>query len=645
MRAHATLRVAPTTALAQQVSELSASILKSSEAHVARALVNVGFFFLGAYFQRLFTGESFMSQVTPDQSPEAKPTEGNLTEAKQVETKAQRVERLKRSKNAWDHFDEIQQFARAGFDSIPPEWLGTYFRSWGVYTQGDGVGVIGGKNGEGKAMPFFMVRIRIPNGLMRSDQVRTIANLAEKYGRGVADITVRQNIQLHWVAIESLPEVLQSLWNVGLTTTGACGDVARNITGCPLAGLDGEEIIDASPLALQIDRELGGNSEFYNLPRKFKISITGCRHWCSYPEINDIGLTATTRRRAGKSEVGFTLRVGGGLSTNPHLAVALDAFIKPEQVIPVVRGVAEIFRASEVLRQSREKARLKFLFLEHGWTADTFLAELQQRIGCSLDPGEREDIPADIHRDHVGVHTQKQPSLVYVGASVLRGRITPQQLNLAADLADRYADGHVRNTVMQNLLIVNVRKESASLVADTLTAAGLPVQASAFARGTISCTGFEFCKLALTETKSFARWLTEELEDRVPAFEEQLKLHITGCPNSCGQHWIADIGIEGKKIKQNGKMVDAYYFCVGGSVGQFAAIARPVGYRCTADTVPDAIGRLLEGFNTRREESENLRQFFSRHSNEELRALLAGTFICAVDRDVSLGPVPHGVEG
>jgi sulfite reductase (ferredoxin) len=581
-----------------------------------------------------------MGEVIPAKAPAA-----NANEAKPVETKAQRVERLKRSKNAWDHFDEIQQFASTGFDSIPPEWLGTYFRSWGVYTQGDGVGVIGGKNGEGKAMPFFMVRIRIPNGLMRSEQVRTIANLAEKYGRGVADITVRQNIQLHWVTIESLPEVLQSLWNVGLTTTGACGDVARNITGCPLAGLDAEEIIDASPLALQIDRELGGNSEFYNLPRKFKISITGCRHWCSYPEINDIGLTATTRCRAGKSEVGFTLRVGGGLSTNPHLAVALDAFIKPEEVLRVVRGVAEIFRASEVLRQSREKARLKFLFLEHGWTADTFLAELQQRIGFSLDPSEREEIPADIHRDHVGVHNQKQPGLVYVGASVLRGRITPQQLNLAADLADRYADGHVRNTVMQNLLIVNVRKESGSLVADTLTAAGLPVQASVFARGTISCTGSEFCKLALTETKSFARWLTEELEERLPAFEEQLKLHITGCPNSCGQHWIADIGIEGKKIKQNGKMVDAYYFCVGGSVGQFASIARPVGYRCTADTVPDAIERLLEGFNTRRDENENLRQFFGRHTNEELRALLAGNFVGAVERDVALGPVPHGLEG
>src|SRR5467141_130696 len=221
------------------------------------------------------------------------------------ETKAQRVERLKREKNAWEHFDEIRAFARQGHASIPPEWLGTYFRSWGVYTQGDGAGVVGGKNGEGLATPFFMVRIRIPNGLLASDQVRTIAHLAERHARGVADITVRQNIQLHWVTIESLPDVLESLWKAGLTTTGACGDAARNITGCPLAGLDVQELCDASPLALALDRQLGGNAEFYNLPRKFKVSITGCRDWCSYPEINDVGLTATTRKRDGRIETGF----------------------------------------------------------------------------------------------------------------------------------------------------------------------------------------------------------------------------------------------------------------------------------------------------------------------------------------------------
>jgi sulfite reductase (ferredoxin) len=578
-----------------------------------------------------------------DQTP--MPVEG--TAVKEVkETKAQRIERLKLAKNAWEALDEIRAFAKSGFDTIPPEWLGTYFRTWGVYIQGDGAGVTGGKNGEGKATPFFMLRVRIPNGQLRSDQVRTIANLAAKHARGVADITVRQNVQFHWITIESLPEVLEKLWSVGLSTTGACGDVARNITGCPVAGLDADEIIDASPLALEIDRQLGGNSEFYNLPRKFKISITGCRHWCTYPEINDVGLTAIRRVRDGVTETGFSLRVAGGLSTEPHLGIRLNAFITPEQVIPVVRGVAEIFRRSEVLRQSRDKARLKFLFLQHGWTAGHFQNELEHLIGFSLDPAEPEDLPVDVHRDHTGIHAQRQPGLAYVGASVLRGRITPQQLHVAADLADRYGDGSVRTTMMQNLLIANIPEQDAPHVASALTKAGLPVAASAFARGTVACTGSEYCKLALTETKGFARWLTTELEDRIPGFDQQLKLNITGCPNSCGQHWIADIGIEGKKIRVDGQMVDAYYFCVGGSLGQFASIARPVGYRCAATNVPDAIERLLTTYQREREHNENLHQFFARHSTDALRGILAGNPVVplAVERDLSPGAVPHSVE-
>ena len=561
------------------------------------------------------------------------------------ETKAQRVERLKREKNAWEHFGEIREFARQGHDSIPPEWKGTYFRTWGVYTQGDGVGVVGGSDGEGKSTPFFMVRIRVPNGLLTSTQVRTVADLTERHARGVVDITVRQNFQLHWVTIESLPDVLETLWEAGLTTTGACGDVARNVTGCPVAGLDADEIIDASPFALAIDRELGGVAEFYNLPRKFKISVTGCKSWCSYPEINDVAFTAATRKRRTGEEIGFSLRVGGGLSTDPHLAVRLNAFVRQDQVVRVARGVAEIFRASESLRQSREKARLKFLFLQQGWTADSFLDALQQQIGFALDSAEPEDVPIDVHRDHVGIHAQKQEGLAYVGASVLRGRITPQQLRVVADLADGYADGHVRTTTMQNLLIVNVPQRDAAGVAHELEVAALPVQASVFSRGTVACTGSEFCKLALTETKGFARWVARELEERRPDFQEHIRLNITGCPNSCGQHWIADIGIEGKKTKVDGRMVDAYYFCVGGSVGQFASIARPVGYRCAAMDVPDAIERLLNAFTERREAQENLRRFLARHSNEEIRSILAGTFVQAAERDLALGAVPQGVEG
>jgi sulfite reductase (ferredoxin) len=566
-----------------------------------------------------------------------------MTEVK--ETKAQKVERLKREKLAWDRLDEIREFARQGHGSIPPEWLGTYFRTWGIYTQGDGLGVVGGKNGEGNATQYFMVRIRIPNGLLTSEQARELAAISEDYGRGVADITVRQNIQLHWVTIENIPDLIERLQRIGLTTTGACGDVVRNVTGCPVAGIDSHELIDASPFALTIDRELGGNKDFYNLPRKFKMSVTGCSSWCSYPEINDVAFTATTRVRNGEKEVGFSVRVAGGLSTEPHLAVKLNAFIRQDQVLAVARGVAQIFRASEVLRQSRDKARLKYLFLQHGWTAETFLAELERQIGFVLDPAEAEEIPAGVHRDHLGVHNQKQAGLYYIGAPVLRGRITPLQLRKVAELADVQGDGHVRLTVQQNILLINISEERVNQVANELNLAGLPVSVSAFARGTVACTGSEFCKLALTETKGFARWLSRELEERLPAFEEQIKLHITGCPNSCGQHWIADIGIEGKKIKVGGKMADAYYFCVGGSVGQIASIARPVGYRCAATDVPDAIERLLGAFTNGRDESETLREFVARHSNEELRTILAGELVGAVARDLPTASVPHSVEG
>ena len=561
------------------------------------------------------------------------------------ETKAQRVERLKREKNPWECFGEIERFAREGYASIPPEWLGTYFRWWGIYTQGDGRGALGGTGGEGKAVPYFMVRIRLPNGLLFSHQLRTIATLAEKYARGVADLTVRQNIQLHWVTTEALPDLMRELWRCGLTTMAACGDDTRNITGCPLAGVDADEICDASPLVLQATRLLVGNPEFYNLPRKYKICITGCRVWCSYPEINDIGMTAIPRTRNGWPEIGFSLRVGGGLSTDPHLGVRLNAFVRWNQVVPVIKGITEIFRDSEILRQSRERARLKFLFKNHGWTAESFQAELERRLGFLLDSAVPEARPVDVYRDHVGIHAQKQEGYCYVGAAVLRGRITPEQMRAAAHLADRFASGELRTTNMQNLLIVNVPQQNTEALAKELDAVDLPVGASPFWRGAIACTGTEFCKLAITETKSFARRVVEELQERLPEFDQDLKLHITGCPNSCGQHWIADIGIEGKKMKVDGQMVDAYYFCVGGAVGKHQAIARPIGYRCPASEVPYAIERLLRRYLARRLTGENLCQFFARHTDAELRAFLADAEVEAVPRDPSPGRPPHGVEG
>jgi len=556
------------------------------------------------------------------------------TTSSKKETTAQRAERLKRAKNPWQGLDEIRRFAREGFDSIPPEWIGTYFRWWGVYTQGDGAGVTGGHGGVGCALKRFMVRIRIPNGIMTSHQLRAISDLTRQHANGIADLTVRQNIQLHWVSIEALPEVLEGLWRVGLNTTGACGDVVRNVTGCPVAGVDADELIDASPFVLETLQLLAGNGDFYNLPRKFKISIAGCHSWCCYPEINDIGLTAIARTAAGKREVGFSLRVGGGLSAEPYLGARLNAFVRQQQVVPVIQGIAGLFRDSEVLREHRERARMKFLFLRHGWTAERFLEELHERIGFRLDPAAEEHRPDDVHRDHVGIHAQKQPGLSYVGAVVLGGRITADQMQSAAGLAERYAGGELRATNLQNLLIVNVPTINADGLASELNAIGFQVSGSAFARGTVACSGTEFCKLAITETKSFSRWLVEEMEERLPGFDQHLKLHVTGCPNSCGQHWIADVGIEGKKIKVNGHLADAYYFCVGGALGLHQSTARPIGYRCLATEVPDALERLLVRYLADREPSENLRRFFARHSDLELREFLAGENVPAVARDL-----------
>ena len=569
-----------------------------------------------------------------------------MAEAAQAvkETKAQRIERLKRELNPWEHVDQIRQFAREGRGSIPPEWANAYFKWWGIYTQGDGVGAIGGKGGEGLATEYFMMRIGIPNGVVHSHQLRAIAAVTKKHARNLADITVRQNVQLHWLTIQGLVETMDAIATVGLGPKGACGDVVRNVTGCPLAGVAADEILDASPIAQGIARELSGNPDFYNLPRKFKITATGCRSWCSYPEINDVALTATERTRVNGKEAGFSLRVGGGLSADPHLGVRLDCFVPVTRAIEVVRAVAELFREQSALRENRERARLKHLFLQQGWTAELFLAELEARLGYKLDPAEYEQVPADIYRDHVGIHPQKQAGLAYVGASVLRGRLSGDQLAHAADLAERFGTGELRTTTMQNLIIVNVPRSRTAELARELQQIDLHVEATPFWRGAVACTGTEFCKLAITETKGFARWLVDELESRLPEFDQQLKLHVTGCPNSCGQHWIADIGLEGKKIKHNGKLVDAYYFCAGGSVGAWARTARPIGYRVPATEVPEALERLLRSYLATRDSNENLRAWFARHSDLELREFLAGAQFAPVERDLPSRSVPHGVE-
>jgi len=562
------------------------------------------------------------------------------------ETKSQRSERLKLAKNPWDAWDEVRQYALLGRDSIAPEWTGLYFKWWGIYTQGDGIGATGGVGGEGKATEFFMMRIGLPNGLLTAHQLRVIANITRLHARNLADITTRQNIQLHWLTLASLVEITDQLTEIGLSPKGACGDVVRNVTGCPLAGLDNTELLDASPLAVEIAQHLTANPAFYNLPRKFKVSVTGCPLWCTYPEINDLALTAVKRTINGVEEIGYTLRVGGGLSTEPHMAVRISAFVQQSQALRVVEAVAEIFREQQELRENRTRARLKYLFMRHGWTAESMLEAIEKQIGYKLDPSpvDADIIPDDVYRDHIGVTRQRQPGLSAVGASVLRGRLSGDQLEALADLAEKHGSGHLRATIMQNIVLVNIRNENVlELIAD-LKAIDIEVEVSPFWRGAIACTGTEFCKLAIAETKGFAKWLVSEMEERIPNFDQQIKLHVTGCTNSCGQHWIADIGLEGKKLKKDGVITDAFYFCVGGAVGKYARPARPLGYRAAAEDTPAAIERLLRGYLAARTPEEDLRHYFARTSDDDLRAQLNGTPMPPVDRDVPPANGRHAVD-
>jgi sulfite reductase (ferredoxin) len=527
------------------------------------------------------------------------------------ETPTQRIERIKRERPSWSILDDIRRYASEGFDAIPDEDLTVRLRAWGLYTQGDGLGV------RGEATRHFMMRVRTPNGIVTTAMARTIADLSDRYARGSLDITNRQNFQLHWLRIEDVPTVWDALAAVGWTSMGACGDNTRTVTGCPLAGVDAHEIADASPVALRVDRRMNGNPLYANLPRKFKISITGCVHWCTYPEINDIGLTAVRRG----DEIGFSLRVGGGLSTRPRLGDRLDAFVPWDAVPDVVDAVTAIFRDSDELRLQRAKARMKFLFLTHGWTAESFLSEIERRLGYKLDPAVAESVPDGSLRDHVGIHSEIGGTSFYAGFTVAAGRLTPTALRDVASLAEEYGNGALRTTAMQNLVVLGIPADRTSAFERAAArSAAPPLGGSAFRRGVLACTGSEYCKLALVETKRFGLDLIPELERRLPGFSAQVKIFVTGCPNACGQHWIADVGLQGVRI---GDALDGFDIFVGGGLGRDPAFARRANVRVAASDAPDALEALFRDYLLTRDDGEGFRAWVGRVGPEHVKSALS----------------------
>ena len=515
----------------------------------------------------------------------------------------------------------IDIYSKYGFDSIDPADLRGRFRWYGLYTQRR-PGIDGGKTAvlepEELDDRYFMLRIRIDGGRLSGDQLRVIASVSRRYARGTADVTDRQNIQLHWIEIENVPDIWEALESVGLSTTEACGDTPRVILGCPLAGIDADEIIDGTPEITAIGETYIGDSAFSNLPRKFKSSISGCPAQCAIHEINDVAFVGVVNSRG---EAGFDLWAGGGLSTNPMLGRRLGAFVRPGQVPEVWAGVTGLFR-DYGYRRLRHRARIKFLVAD--WGPEKFREVLEKEyLGYALPDGPAPDAPRDGIRDHVGVHRQRDGNY-YVGFAPVVGRLSADALDVIAELAARYGSGRVHTTTEQKMVILDVPPGRTEALVAELEAAGLPARPSAFRRHTMACTGIEFCKLAIVETKARAADLISELERRLPGFDAPVTINVNGCPNSCARIQTADIGLKGSLVTgPDGRQVEGFQVHLGGSLGggdgSDSGFGRKVrGLKTTAEELPDYVERVLRRFDAAREPGESFAAWTVRASDEEL---------------------------
>jgi sulfite reductase (ferredoxin) len=505
-------------------------------------------------------------------------------------------------------------YAREGFASIPGEDLRGRMRWWGLYTQRK-PGIDGGKTATLEPHElddeYFMMRVRCDGGRLTLPQLRTIADVSTEFARGTADITDRQNIQVHWVRIEDVPEIWRRLEGVGLTTQEACGDVPRVILGSPVAGVAADEIIDGTPAIETIRQRYIGDRAFSNLPRKFKTAISGSPHHDVVHEINDVSFVGVMHPELGP---GFDLWVGGALAANPMLAVRLGAWVPLEDVPEVWAGVVGIFR-DYGYRRLRNRARLKFLVAD--WGAGVFRDVLEQEyLGRRLDDGPEPPPPPLGRRDHVGVHPQRDGRF-YVGAAPTVGRVSGPMLTGLADLAERAGTDRVRLTVEQKVVILDVAADRVDALVAGLEELGLRVRtASTFRRGAMACSGLEFCKLAIVETKARGAGLVDELERRLPTFDHPITINLNGCPNSCARIQVADIGLKGALADGE----EGYQVHLGGALGIDGRLGKTLrGLRVAAEDLPDYIERVVTRFEAQRGDDERFAQWALRADEGDLR--------------------------
>jgi ferredoxin-nitrite reductase len=489
-----------------------------------------------------------------------------------------RIEALKAARDGLDVEGDLIRFAREGWRTIADDdkerlkWIGVFQR---------------------KPTPgHFMMRIRMPNGVLTSAQARLLGEITRQSGRNVADLTTRQQVQLRWVTIEGVPETVARLEAAGLSSLQTGMDNIRGIVGCPAAGLTPKELVDTRPIASAFQRIFLGNREFTNLPRKFNVTITGCPDNCTTAETQDVAMTPAVAVVDGAETVGFNLAVGGKQgSGGPTLATGLDAFVRPEEAAEVCAAVALLFR-DHGPREARSRARLAFLVEE--WGAERFRKELEVRLSRPLPPAGR-DARSRVVTDHVGVFRQRAPGMNYVGLKTPVGRITGDQLLDLARLADDYGSGELRVTPVQNVLIPDVPDQRLRLLLDEPLVRELPYNPSEVFRGVSSCTGTDFCNLALIDTKTRAMALTREFERRLGK-TRPISVRWSGCPAACGNHFTADVGLQGCKVKVNGKIVDGVHVFVGGRGGVEPRAGARILEDVPCDDLPEVLDRLLRFF-------------------------------------------------
>jgi sulfite reductase (ferredoxin) len=514
----------------------------------------------------------------------------------------------------------IDIYSRQGFDSIDPADLRGRFRWFGLYTQRR-PGIDGGKTAtlepEELDDRYFMLRIRIDGGQLSNDQLRTVAGISTRYARDTADLTDRQNVQLHWIRIEDVPAIWEALEAVGLSTTEACGDTPRVVLGCPLAGIDADEVIDATPQIAEVTDRYVGDPAFSNLPRKYKSVMSGCTAQCTVHEINDVAFVGVA---GPDGHPGYDLWVGGGLSTNPMIAKRLGTFIQPEQVAEVWAAITAVFR-DYGYRRLRHRARLKFLIAD--WGPEKFREVLEKEyLGYALPDGAPPPPPRDGRRDHVGVHRQRD-GRYYVGFAPRVGRVSGRSLTRVADLAARYGSGRVRTTTEQKMVILDVPGENVAGLTAELDTADLPATPSVFRQHTMACTGIEFCKLAIVETKARASDVITELERRLPGFTEPVTINVNGCPNSCARIQTADIGLKGSLVTgPDGTQQPGFQVSLGGTLtggdASGSGFGRKIrGLKTTSAELPDYLERVLRRFEQGRGAGETFATWAARASEED----------------------------